>query len=148
MPPTTDPALLAIWHQVVERLERILSFESLPEASVRQAREWLDHNELGLAWEELREHEEGFSAESRGLMREAGARMGLEPEEEPVLHARALALSDGPEALALWIDLAARGNPDAPDALRRLARCGDPALRDPAREALEAMELSHDEPMP
>lgn len=64
------------------------------------------------------------------------------------LHARALAAPDGPDALALWIELAALGNPDAPDRLRAYARCDDPALRDPARVALEAMELSHDDPMP
>lgn len=73
--------------------------------------------------------------------------MGL-VEDERSLHERALALGEGPEALSLWVDLAARGNPDAPERLRVYARCDDPGLRDPAREALEELGLSHDEPMP
>ena len=62
--------------------------------------------------------------------------------DEHELHARALVLSDGPPALQLWIELARLGNPDAPDALRRYARSDNPALRDPARETLTAMELT------
>ena len=73
-----------------------------------------------------------------------GEGVGVEHE----LHARALAAPEGSEALALWIKLAALGSLDAPEELRRYARCDDPALRDPAREALEEMELSHDDPMP
>ena len=68
--------------------------------------------------------------------------------DEHELHERALTLADGPEALDLWIELAERGNPDAPDELRRYALNGDPELRDTARQALENLELSHDDPMP
>ena len=68
--------------------------------------------------------------------------------DEPGLHAQALALPFGPEALALWVELASMGNPDAPDELRRYARGEDAALRDPARQALDDLELSHDDPMP
>ena len=68
--------------------------------------------------------------------------------EESDLHTRALAAPEGPGALALWIDLAALGNPDAPDRLRAYARMDSPELRGPARAALEDLGLSHDEPMP
>ncbi|GEM_PF-6265558 len=68
--------------------------------------------------------------------------------EEPELHRRALAETDDLAALELWRELAARGNPDAPERLRAYARGDDPRLRDPARETLTALELSHDDPMP
>lgn len=68
--------------------------------------------------------------------------------DEPGLHALALDAREGPDALALWIELAARGNPDAPERLRAYARSLDPEIRDPARATLEDLGLSHDEPMP
>ena len=72
----------------------------------------------------------------------------MDDSEEQQIHAHALVASEGPRALALWIDLAARGNPDAPDRLRTYARMTSPELSRPAREALEDLGLSHDEPMP
>lgn len=69
------------------------------------------------------------------------------PNSEADLHRRALAALDDLTALGLWQELATRGNPDAPERLRAYAQSLSPELRDPARETLEAMELSHDEPM-
>lgn len=68
--------------------------------------------------------------------------------DEHRLHERALVERDDVEALRLWVELAARGNPDAPERLRGYVRCDDPQLRGPARQALEDLGLSHDEPMP
>ena len=72
----------------------------------------------------------------------------MENTEESRLHERALAETIDEVALPLWIELGARGNPDAPERLRGYARGDDPDLYGPAREALEAMGLSHDDPMP
>ena len=68
--------------------------------------------------------------------------------DEHELHERALAEEDEDRALALWIELAARGNPDAPDELRRVARSPDRARRGLAYETLMDLGLSHDDPMP
>lgn len=72
----------------------------------------------------------------------------MEPNDESRLHERALAEEIDEIALPLWIELGAWGNPEAPERLRGYARCDDPDLYGPAREALEAMGLSHDDPMP
>ena len=72
----------------------------------------------------------------------------MDPTEEQGLHERALAETNDLRALDLWIELGARGNPDAPERLRAYARCDASELNDPARQALEAMGLSHDDPMP
>ena len=74
--------------------------------------------------------------------------MAGEDADEAALHERALAETDALAALALWRALAARGNPDAPDRLRAYARRDAPELREPARETLEALGLTHDDPMP
>lgn len=86
--------------------------------------------------------------DSKPHLRPGKAWQTLSVTDEPTLHARALAAPEGPDALALWIDLAARGNPDAPERLRAYARLDSPELRESARTALEELELSHDEPMP
>lgn len=68
--------------------------------------------------------------------------------DEERLHARALDEPDALAALELWRELAARGNPEAPERLREYADSRDSALREPARETLAELGLSHDEPMP
>ena len=143
-----DPSKIARWREVEASLRAILERETLSDDWAERISEYLDHNELGLSWDELRAQDDELSAESRRQLREVGNKMGLLAESEHDLYERALALPEGPQALTLWTELAALGNPDAPDELRRYARSGDARLSDPAREALEAMELSHDDPMP
>lgn len=129
---------------LLQRHETALS----PESSA-WVREMLDHGEYGLAFEALRDGLGSGHEDEAATLERVARKMGMASAvDESRLHERALAETNDHAALEMWVELGARGNPDAADRLREYARCDAPELSRPARDALESMGLSHEDPMP
>lgn len=82
-----DPDLIASWALTEADLRWVLSHVRLPDADRGWAIEWIDHNELGLAWELINEclSESPIerSPEVAERMERARLRMGSVPQTRP-----------------------------------------------------------------
>lgn len=78
---------LAFWQEMEGKLREALQYceHQLPAGLVAEIGEYLDHNELGLAWEALGEALIEFDVlppePARQLLLETGNRMGFDPAE-------------------------------------------------------------------
>jgi hypothetical protein len=86
-----SPELLALWERVETALRSVAADANVADECGASVNEWLDHNELGLAWSTLRRHVIESHDESDGTtvpdseivrrLTEVGAWMGLDWED-------------------------------------------------------------------
>jgi hypothetical protein len=75
--------MIASWAATEADLRWVLAHSRVPADAARWVTEYLDHNELGLAYEVLVDNLQGPSPELQERLRSAATRMGLPPGDIP-----------------------------------------------------------------